>query len=200
MAIQSALGQSGQPLSDKNKALAKGIVNAVAAATVTLSPGAVIGICPSGGPLANGAAAGGVLSGLNPNAMAQDIAASDGAPDKKVVDLATAICNHVQSGTVTFAVGLVTGACTNTPVNPGTFTGTASGGKVIGLSGDTLASMIAPDQGGNVSPQLKAMAGAITSHVMTYAEGFFALGTIIGVAPPAGGPLAGGAGTGGQLL
>lgn len=198
-AIQAALGQSG-PISEKNKDLAKGIVDQVVSSSlVTLPPGTVLGTCPPGGPLAAGSASGGMISALVPDAMAQEIAAGDGGPDKKIIDLAKAICTHIQTAVVVFAPGTIIGACTNTPTTPGPFVGTASGGKITGLSGDALAQLIAPDQGGTVSPQLKAMAGAITDHVQSAGEAVFASG-VTGVAPMGGGPLTAGAGVGGKIL
>jgi len=200
-AIKEALGFADQPTSKETKAMAKAFIKQLTNyAKVSFSTGQITGTCPPGGPLANGAGAGGKLSGLSASGLADDLASSKGGKaTAEIKDLASAFCDHIQTAIVKFDSEKVAGVCSNSATSPGPFVGQATGGKLTGLSGDTLASMIAAkSHGGKVSDPLKKKAKAIVSHIMTNGEAFFASG-ITGVAPTGGGNLEQGMGVGGKV-
>jgi len=200
-AIKEALGFADQPTSKQTKAMAKAIIKQLTDnAQVSFSAGQITGTCPPGGPLTNGAGSGGKISGLSASGLADDIAASQGgSATAEVKDLASSICDHLQTAQASFSSGGVTGVCSNSSSSPGGFVGLATGGKLTGLSGDTLAGMIAgKSHGGKVSDPLRKKATAIVNHVMTNGEVFFASG-ITGVAPSGGGDLDQGAAVGGKV-
>lgn len=199
-AIQAALGDSAEDLTERNKALAKAIVSQLTTlAVVSFAAGSVTGTCPPGGPLSGGAATGGTVSGLSKDKLANDVASSQGgSATANVKTLASGICSHLATASVTFAAGTVTGVCSNSPLSPGAFVGQASGGVLSGLSAPALAQLIAQAFGGKVSQKLLAMAGAIVDHAQQKAEAYFPSG-LTGVAPAGGGALAAGLGVFGKV-
>lgn len=198
-AIKSGLGFGAYATSTKNLGLANAIVAHVQTAVVTFAPGTITGTAPpSGGGLIGGAGTNGVIV-LVPAALESALVAVFGISTPEILGLADAISLHVSGlGKVTFSSGSITGVCTNTPVAPGTFTGTGSNGHVIGLSGSTLAAAITAGIGQTIpTSQLTNMATEIVNHIMNNAVVTLALAT--GACSAGGGPIAAGTGSGGTI-
>ena len=181
-----------------------GVVSHIqAAALVSFAPGNVTGTClPTPGPLTAGAATSGVIAGLSGPAMASLVQAAAGYPSvsAELTAFCTEIANHVMSaGTVDFSTGTVNGACTNTPITPGTFTGTGVGGTISGMSGSTLADNVHAAAGypGSTSPELVDFCTAIVTYIEANAT--VAGGVMSGVAPAGGGSITAGTGAGGTI-
>jgi hypothetical protein len=199
--INTAIGQP-PPASAQTKGLAKSIINELkTAGLVNFLPGTVMGVAPpSGGPVTNGSASGGLILGPTPATLLAQMISNMGLAGStpQVLAEATAIVTHILTGKVAFKPNTVTGACSNSPVSPGALTGAAMGGQISGLDGGAMASLMGAAFGG-VSPQLKAKCQAICDHIMKNAQVSFTMGTIIGVCSAGGGPVAAGAGTGGKI-
>ena len=199
--MNSALGQK-PPASSQTKGLAKSIINELkTVGLVTLAPGTVMGTAPpTGGPLIMGSASSGIIAGPSPGTLVPQMLANMGlaAPTAQITSMATAICTHLMTGTVSFTAGMVVGVCSNTVTSPGVLTGSALNGTIAGLDGGAMAQLMAAPFGG-VSPELEKMCKAITDHIMKNAMVSFTMGTVLGVCSVGGGPVAAGAGTGGKI-
>jgi len=185
--IKKAGGFAG-PNSKELKAFAKAIVDEIKAnAKVNFPPGNVKGTAPSsGGPLQKGEAQKGKITGVLAASLGTRIVSILGQkPSSLVVKMAAAIAAHILTGVVNIKAPGVTGACTNTASNPGTFTGQGAKGKISGLSGPTLAKNIAtPDQ---APPMLLGMCNAIVKHIQDNAE--VSITGCTGACASGGGPL-----------
>ncbi|NIT99515.1 MAG: hypothetical protein GWN01_00780 [Nitrosopumilaceae archaeon] len=166
----------------------------------------VTGDTAPGAPLANGAAIGGIISGLDGASMASLVQTEAGYPNvsSELSAFCQEIVNHIQSsGLVNFDPGQITGQCTSTPLSPGPLTnGAGTGGIITGLDGNTLAGAIHGSAGypGSTSPELVTFCTAIVNYVMDNAEIEYTPGSVVGTCPAGGGPLQGGAATGGTIL
>jgi len=193
--IKEAIGQSPEPTSKKNKEMAKDIVNHLKTAIVNHAiPGSVTGTAGApGGPLANGAATGGVIT-LVPADLIGRFVATFGISTPEIIGMATAITTHVMTGLVEFASGTITGTCTHTPLNPGPLVGGAgSGGEITGLEGSTLATLMASLMAKpGASEELEKMCTAIVDHISSNAEVTYTSGTVTATCPAGGGPIAAG--------
>lgn len=181
------------------------VVQHVQSGLVNNASGTITGTCPpSGGPLSSGAATNGLISGLSGSTLASLVVSEAGYPSvsAQVTAFCTEIVNHIQTqGTVSFSTGNITGNCTNTAVNPGTFTGEGSNGTISGLNGSTLASAIHGSAGypGSVSPELILFCTAIVDYIMANAVVAYAMGSCTGSAPAGGGALIAGTGVNGTI-
>jgi len=199
-AIKNGLGFGALPTSGKNTGMAADIVMHVQSGVVNFAPGTIVGTAPpSGGPLIAGAGTGGLIT-LVPTALASAFAITFGVMTPEIQALATAISSHVSTlGTVTFAPGTITGACSNTPVSPGVLAGAGAGGTIIGLVGAVLAADIASGIGQpGPTPELINMATEITDHIMNFAV--VTLPLVTGVCSAGGGPIVAGTAAGGTIL
>lgn len=169
---------------------------------VNNASGTVTGTCPPGGSLSSGAASGGVISGLDSSRLASAVAsaAGYGSVSSVLSTYCSQIVTHVETGIVTFASGLITGTCSNTPLSPGPFIGSGSGGLISGLSGSTLASLIHSAVGypGSVSGPLISFCTALCNYIMAQANCSYS-GTCTGIAPAGGGSLSDGTGANGSI-
>lgn len=199
--IKLALGFGAFPTSSENAGLTEAIIEEIKMAEFILP--LATGTAPSsGGELELGAAVGGLIvpGTLDPVRLAEGIAQKLGKPIPPAVDIiatpqviaqAAAIVTHLSTCTVTFFPESIEGECTNTPTSPGTFTGSGSGGKILGLVGPVLADLMF-DLGATLelpSPTLIPYCTAITLYIMAAAEVTFADATILGTAPAGGGPI-----------
>lgn len=182
-----------------------GIINhLITSGLVNFAPGTITGTCPpSGGPLSNGAASMGIVVGLDPSQLASLVQAAAGYPSisTELLKFCQQIVLHIETvGQASFASGNITGACTNTLLTPGSFTGAGMNGTLSNLSGTTLANNIHSAVGypGSTSNQLINFCNAICNYLMTNADITLALAT--GVAPVGGGDLSLGTGSGGTFL
>lgn len=165
-------------------------------------PGTVVGVCPAGGPLSNGAATGGVVSGLVGATLAGLMQVQMGKPfiSSQLLGMADAITQHLLAGLITFDVGTITGVCGNSPVSPGPLVGEGTGGFFVGLSGPALAALAATGiSQPYVSPEMLSFCNVLTAYITANAEITYATGTVTGTCPAGGGPLALGAGVGGTI-
>lgn len=176
------------------------------AALVSNAPGTITGTCPpSGGPLAAGAGAGGLIAGMSGASMASLVQAGAGYPSvsSELSTFCAQIVSHIQTfGIVTFAPGTITGTCTNTPVSPGALSaGAGTNGIISGLDGTVLANAIHAAVGypGSTSGPLISFCTAIANYIMANGVASYASGTVTGVCPAGGGGLTAGAGAGGTI-
>lgn len=202
-AIRSAMGFP-LPLSSQLLGWGNAIVSHVTSTSlISFAPGQVTGIAPaSGGPLSSGAASGGLLVGPTGAVLAPLVRTDAGYPNvsPQLLNMCTAICSHIVTNSrIAFSTGNVTGACTNTLITPGVFTGTGSNGTLSGLLGNQLADEVHAAVGfpGSTSTQLKAFCNALVNYIMSNAVA--SGGIMTGVAPAAGGSITAGNGTGGTL-
>jgi hypothetical protein len=122
------------------------------------------------------------------------------SPTTELSAFCAQIALHVMtSGLVSFASGDITGTCTNTPLSPGPLAGGAgANGKISGLSGSTLATLVQAAVGyPNVSAPLTAFCTAICNYIM--ANAVVSYTTVTGLCPTGGGPLSLGTGIGGTV-
>lgn len=202
--LKNSLGFASFPTSSQNSGLAQGIVDEITMkADVEFAPGTVTGtVPPAAGPLTLGAATGGVISGMTPADLAAKLQADMGfgSTTSQLLGMANAIVTHFLTALASFAVGTITGACTNTPATPGVFVGAGAGGTIAGLSGSGLASLMAADMGfGTVSAQLLAFSNTLVTYLLSNSVVTIPPGGATGVAPAGGGPLTAGAATGGTI-
>lgn len=191
--MKSGIGQGAQPMSTQLTGLATQVVNHVVSAVVAFAPGTVTGTAPpSGGPLSNGAASNGIIT-LVAAALESALISVFGHDTPQIKAMADGISNHVATGLCAFASGNVTGACTNTPLLPGAFTGAGSNGTVSGLSGSAMAGLMSSAFGGTTS-QLIGLCQAIADQILNNAEVIAAV--LTGVCSAGGGPITLGAGSG----
>lgn len=203
--IRSTMGFP-TPVSSQLLGWASGVIQEITSnALVSNLPGTITGTTAPGSSLSNGAGMGGLIAGMSGGSMASKVVAA--VPYPYTSTQLTAFCNqivlHIQSlGMVNFDSGNITGTCTNTPLSPGPLVaGAGSNGKIIGLSGPTLAAAIHAAVGypGGVSLRLIQFCTAIVSYIMDNAAVSYATGTVNGLCPPGGGPLSAGAGVGGTI-
>lgn len=203
-AIRSAMGFP-LPVSNQLNAWATGIVSHIQASSlVSNAPGTVVGIAPpSPGPLTLGAATGGTISGLVGTVMANLITSADPtdypSATPELTGMCNGICQHiVTAGLVSFSIGTINGACTNTPITPGVFTGIGIGGTISSLDATAMATLIASQASFPfVSSQLISMCTAIVNYIMANASVSYSL--VTGVCSAGGGPLIAGTATGGSI-
>lgn len=200
--IKIALNQAAQPTSAETIGMAEAIIEEITSnGMVTIPPGMVSGVAPpTGGPLQNGAASNGLIIGTSGSSLAGKLKDKMGKPSvtSQLQNMGTAISDCINAGAVSFSTGNVTGTCTNTLLSPGAFTGAGTGGLISGLDDGKLADDLATSYGSK-SPEVEALALAITSYVMTNGAVTFAMGGMTGTASAGGGPLALGAGLGGTI-
>jgi len=202
--IKEALGAQDQETSDESIGFARAIIKEFTLkGLVNFAPGGITGVAPpSGGPLINGAGSNGIISGITGPSLASNIVLFAGFPgaSAEVLQFAASFTSYVIStGKVAYKPGEVTGICSNTGANPGVLTGEAKGGQVTGITGDGLASLIAPLFGSFTSEELKAFSNAVIDHIKTNAVITFVTGTVTGTASAGGGPLVAGAATAGRF-
>lgn len=197
--IKAGAGHGDKDTSVVNLQFATAITSFLQTGVVSFLPGTVMGTAPpSGGPLINGSANGGVIV-LIPATFMPFLALAFGPPTPQVLGMANGMAAHFITGMVSFSSGQIVGACSNTPTTPGVLVGTGSGGKISGLSGDGLSKAWALGVGQtSASPELKKMSDAIVKHVMDNAT--VTLSVVSGVCSAGGGPIVAGAGTGGIIL
>ena len=201
--IKVALNQATQPTSAETLGMAQAIVEEITTmGLVSFLPATVEGTAPpTGGPLLNGKASNGLIVGpLGPH-LANLMKSKMNKPSitAQLLSMGNAIANCIILGKVNFAENKVTGLCTNTPLNPGAFTGGATDGLISGLDSGKLADDLANPYGGK-SPEVIALASAITTYIMGNAAVSFAMPLMTGTCSAGGGPLALGAGSGGTIL
>lgn len=147
------------------------------------------GSCGPGGPIAAGAAEGGII--LLPTAAtlpAQIAAALQGPPTPQIIGMATGFATHIQTGLVSFKPGGIIGTCANSPVSPGPVIGAGQNGQIMGLAGPALANLWKATMGGS-SKQIDNMAKVVAEYFSKEAMGSYMMGSVTGVAPPGGGPI-----------
>lgn len=171
----------------------KGLVAALQAGVVSHAPGTVNGTTVAGGPLALGSASGGLMV-LTP---ALFIAKTQVATPNPLyaAENSALIAYIMASGTVSFDPGTITGTCSSTPSSPGPLLlGQGTGGKIVGLSGAAAALAV-----GATGPDAVKHYDIIMTYIMENASVSYPLNSVVGTCPPAAGPLAAGAATGGII-
>lgn len=138
------------------------------------------------------------------SAMADSIRSSMGFPNPTSTQLlgwGNGIVQHIQAAAqVSNAPGTITGTCVPGSSLSG---GSGSGGTIAGMSGSTLASLVASLAGYPfVSSKLMAFCNEIVSHIQSFGVVAFASGNITGTCTNTNdtpGTLVSGAGTGGTI-
>ena len=192
-----------EPNSEQMLGWGNAIVQHVQTGSVDNASGTVTGtVPPNGGPLQDGAATNGIISGLSGSTLASLVASEAGYPSVSA-ELST-ICEeivfHIQGfALVEFAAGSITGTCTNTTTTAGTFTGTGSGGTLSGMNGGGLANAIHTAVGypGSVSAKLTQFCSAIVNYIEANAEVSYS--TVTGTCSAGGGSLIGGTASNGTI-
>lgn len=200
-AIHDALGEDGDP-SDEVKGMAEAIIGEITTmGMVSFLPQTISGTCPPGGPLSAGAGQLGLLLGPSGPTLAVQMAAKmkKPGPTPQLIGMATGITTHLLTAQVSFSPGGISGTCANSPVSPGPFIGTGTGGKISGMAGDGMASLVAAGLGQSANDKVKKKCAAIVDFIQQNAEVMFAMGTVLGTAPPGGGPLIAGTAIGGRV-
>jgi len=203
-AIRSAMAFPS-PVSAQLVAWATGIILEIQTkCTVSNLPGTVFGVVPpSGGPLIAGGASAGLMSGMTGSSASSFIVASDPIDypfaTPQLMNFCEGIVQHIQTvGQVTFSVGTINGACTNTLITPGVFTGVGTNGQIINLNGPAMATLVAslvPFPG--PTPQLIAKCTAIANYIMANAQVNYS--TVTGACSAGGGALIAGTASGGLI-
>lgn len=175
-----------------------GIADALVATVKTgvFTHAAIVGVAPPGGPLQNGGAEAGVI--VLPSAASLPgllASALKGPPTPQITGMANGFATHFQTALVSFKPGTIVGSCANTPIAPGPVVAAGQGGTVMGLDGMALSGLWEGFLGGT-SLNIKEMAAAVATYFTTAAGASYIMGSVSGLAPPAGGPIAG-AGAGG---
>lgn len=202
--MKNSLGFGAFATTSETTGLADAIISHLGTSgIVTHASGTVTGLCPAGSPLQNGAATGGVISGLVPATLASLMQVKMGKPNvsSQLSGFATAFTTHLMTGLVNFAAGDITGDCTNSSESPGILAnGAGTGGTITALDGSAFALLIASGLGQpNVSSELQQFADDVVSYIQDNAEVTYSAGSVTGIAPSGGGPLSAGAGAGGQI-
>ena len=193
------------PVSENLIGWGTGVVQHIQGAAITNNP-VVTGTTPPGGSLSAGASVGGIISGLSGSAMAGLIVANSNGTypfvSQELLNFCNAIVQHIQSATVVFSPGSITGQCTNTPMSSGPLVnGQGSNGFIVGLSGTVLASLVtAQVPYPFVSPELIEFCTAVADHITNNAEVIYSSGQVTGTCPAGGGGLIGGTAINGQIL
>lgn len=195
------IGADGAPLpvSTESQTYAAGVIAALKSAIVSNLPGTINGITAPGSPLSAGSGIGGLIV-MTPAPM---IAVTTGGfnplsgPD--LLKENTAIVTYIATGLVTFAPGNITGQCTSSPTSPGPLAnGAGTGGKITALTGaGAFAAVFAAL--GFLGPDALNHYTILINYILDKAEVTYASGSVTGVCPPGGGPLGGGAATGGTI-
>ena len=191
---------NGQPIevTPEMETYAKAIITSLKSAIVN-NP-LVNGLTAPAAPLAQGSSQNGLITALLPPTWVGVMLS--GFPTSNPANLlveATASTTYIQlAGKVNFQVGGITGICTSTPASPGPLTaGSGNGGKIDNLSGSTWAKLASPPTG---DPSLaEKIYTAISKYLSENAEVNYAIGTVNGVCPAAGGSLIGGTALGGVI-
>lgn len=192
------------PVSTQLVGWGEGVVQHIQSAA-TVNHALVTGDTSPGSPLSNGAAAGGIISGMDGSTMASLVQAGAGYPNvsSELDTFCQQIVSHIQTlGLVEFEAGEITGQCTSTALSPGPLTnGAGTGGEISGLDGSILADAIHSAVGypGGTSSALVKFCTAITNYIMANAEAIYASGQVTGTCPAGGGPLQGGVAAGGTI-
>ena len=200
--IQNALGGSAAPITGQISQIAQSICTHLESGILSNAPGTIVGVVPpAAGPLTLGAGTNGLIALVAASLVAL-FETSVGGSTSQITGFANAVTNSLLTSDVVFSVGSITGLTTNVPVppTPGVLIGAGTGGMITALVDTALAAGIASGVMGIITPKISAMATAIVNHVMMNAVASYAPGSVTGVAPPTGGPLVAGAGTGGTIL
>jgi hypothetical protein len=199
--IKSALGFDSEPTSAETLGLAQSFTDELQQNGL-VSHALVVGTCPPGGPITNAAAQNGLILGVTPATLLTRLITNmkKPGPTPQLQAFAAGFATAITSSLVDIQPGNVIGVCANSPVSPGPFVGSATMGTIIKLDSSSLANLWAAPQGGDVSKELQNMADVVVKYIMDNAEISYLPGTITGVAPPGGGPLAGGVGVGGKIF
>lgn len=185
------------PISQQTRAYASGVIAALEAGI--FSHALVTGVTSPGSPLSNGAAAGGILV-LQPSLMiAKTTVGLDAKARPNLEKESKAIINYIMTGTITFAAGNITGTCTNTPSSPGPLAaGAGTGGIITGITGSGAVGAVGAALGG-IGPNGVDHYTALINYILDNLEAEYTSGSVTGVCPSGGGPLASGVGAGGML-
>jgi len=199
--IKEAVGQAKEQTSEETEKMAEAVVEHIKTGIVSNVPTTVTGEAPpSGGPLLNGAATGGIILLTDADLVARFTIAF-GLSTAEIIGMAKAISQHVALGLVEFATGSITGTCGNTATSGGPLVGEGTGGAITGLDGDALATLMATLMlKPGASEELKKMAKAIVDHVQDNAEVSYTTPSVTGTCSAGGGPIVAGAGAGGTIL
>lgn len=199
-----ALDAEGLPIAPtaEMEAYASAIIDSLQAGIVNHAvPGQVTGTTASGAPLAGGAAADGLITGLVPADWASTMQSAIPAPEAAANLLieATASTAYLMASTkVNFEAGTIVGSCTSTPTSPGPLVaGAGTGGVIEGLSGSDWAAAVMP-AGGDLTLS-EAIYNAIVSYLQSNASASYATGTVTGTCPAVSGPLSAGIAAGGTV-
>jgi hypothetical protein len=203
-AIRSQMGLH-PPVSNQLIAWATGIITSLTTdASVSNAIGTVVGIAPpSPGALTLGAANGGKIAGLLGSSMANYIIAADPKDYPYLTPQLSGMCDGIAQhivvqATITFAIGTINGACTNTLISPGVFVGTGAGGTVSGLDGSGMANLVVSQaKFPNVTPELLNKCTAIANYIMAHA--IVSYSTVTGTCSAGGGSLIAGIASGGRI-
>jgi hypothetical protein len=187
LAAQIASSQGvAPPQADELKAYCRGLIATLKAGVV--SHAVVTGVTSPGSPLVGGTAVGGVMV-LTPGPWIGE----SGNLGPLAAAEHTAVTTYIMTGTVVFSPGTITGTCTNTPTSGGPLiNGAGEKGKIIGLLGAACTAAVTSALGGSLfGPDSIKVYGAMMDYIQLAAEVTYATGSVTGVCPPGGGPLAG---------
>lgn len=186
------------PISDQTLSYAKGIVAALKAAVVSNAPGTITGVTAPGSPLSGGTGSAGVMV-LTPGPMEAETL--QGVPPQALPNIAkenVAIISYISTGLVTFST--ITGTCTSSSTSPGPLAaGAGANGTITGLTGAGATGAVSAALGSVTGPDMIKHYTALINYILANATATYASGSITGVCPPGGGPLAAGAGAGGTV-
>ncbi len=185
-------------VTEEMKVYAKAIINTFKAATFAHT--LVNGSTAPGSPLSAGTALNGTLVGFAP-AVWQGIMSS-GIPSANPGTLsgeAKSSTSYISGAAkINFEPDTITGTCTSSPTSPGPLSnGAGEGGKIAALVGAQWAAASMPPTG---DPGLSAkIYNTIINYLIKNADCEYPSGSVTGVCPAGGGPLAGGIGAGGMV-
>lgn len=162
----------------------------------------VQGVCPPGGPLQNGSATNGLIVGVTPVTLLARMVVNmkKPGPTPELKGFADGFVAALLQSLVDIQPGNVGGTCTNTATSPGPMIGFANYGTIVKFDSSTLANLWSAPYKGETSKELQNLADVVVKYISDNAEISYLPGTITGVAPPGGGPLAGGVGAGGRIF
>jgi len=201
-ALKVGLGFGAEPTSSETIGMATAIINELGVGIVAHLIGEITGTAPSpsGPTLSDGAATGGLITGMTGASLADKMKTEMGksSVSSELLDMATEIADHLSTATIEFAAGDITGICAHTPTVPGPLVGEGTGGTLQGLSGPTLASALA-GVFGSLSPELSDLCNALIDYISNNAEVTYSTGSVTGTCPAGGGSILLGAGVGGSI-